>query len=142
MIDIAKLNLSSLPFKSLFRYAIVGGATNLIGYLTYLFLTHLGSDPKVAMSCLYILGSLIGYFGNRNWTFEDSGRKLTSAFRYSIAHLLGYLINLTLLIFFVNKLGYPHQYVQAAAVVIVAAFLFVVFKIFVFQSTKSREHIK
>lgn len=52
--------------------------------------------------------------------------------RYVIAHCIGYLINLSILILMVDKFGYPHQWVQAAAIFIVAGFLFLMFKFFVF----------
>lgn len=55
--------------------------------------------------------------------------------RYIIAHCFGYLINLVILIIFVDELGFVHQWVQAIAIVIVAAFLFLAFKFFVFPIT-------
>lgn len=123
-----------LLLKPLIRYAAVGVACNLIGYLAYLLLTFLGVEFKVAMSSLYLLGTFLGYLGNRHWTFEHKGKMAKSMFRYCLAHFSGYLLNLMLLMFFVDKMGYPHEWVQAAAVFVVGAFLFVTFKMFVFRN--------
>jgi len=56
--------------------------------------------------------------------------------RYVIAHCIGYLLNLSILIVFVDKLGYAHQWVQAIAIFVVAAFLFLAFKVFVFPVSR------
>lgn len=122
----------------LIRYGLVGIATNLIGYFVYLLITYWGGEPKVTMTLLYIVGTSIGFYGNRQWTFAHEGAILNSGVRYFAAHLIGYLINLTILIMFVDKLGYPHQWVQAAAIFVVAGLLFVIFKYFVFSKAESR----
>lgn len=114
------------------RYGLVGVSSNLAGYLAYLLVTHWGVEPKKAMTLLYIVGATIGFIGNRQWAFAHKGALLSSGIRYIIAHLGGYLINLFILLTLSDWLGYPHQWVQAAAIVIVAGFLFLVFKCFVF----------
>lgn len=116
----------------LFRYALVGITSNSIGYAVYLLFTSLGASPKVTMTLLYGLGATIGFLGNRNLTFVHKGSIFGSGIRYAIAHLFGYLINLALLVVFVDKIGYAHQFVQAVAIFIVATFLFIAFKFFVF----------
>lgn len=121
----------------LIRYALVGIASNLVGYLVYLLITFWGVEPKKTMTLLYIVGATTGYFGNRQWAFAHNGAVLWSGVRYLMAHLCGYLINLYLLMLFADDLGYPHQYVQAAAIVAVAGFLFLAFKYFVFPTARA-----
>lgn len=115
-------------------YGIVGLLSNFLGYLVYLLLTFQGLGPKLAMSLLYAVGAGIGFFGNRNWTFRDTGPVMKSGFQYLLAHLAGYLLNLSLLTVFVDRLGYPHQLVQAIAIFVVAGFLFLIFKFLVFTN--------
>ena len=55
--------------------------------------------------------------------------------------LFGYLLNFVILLTFVDRLGYTHQWVQAAAIIIVAGFLFITFKYYVFPET-NREAVK
>lgn len=119
--------------RSILRYAVVGVACNAIGYAAYLALTWLGVPFKLTMSFLYALGICISFLGNRNWAFEHRGNVVGAAWRFGLAHAAGYSLNLGLLTVFVDKLGYPHEWVQAAAIFVVGGFLFVVFRLFVFR---------
>lgn len=118
--------------RPMLRYIVVGLATNSLGYGLFLLATYLDVEPKVAMSFLYALGASLGFFGNRLWSFAYKGNWFGSGLRYIIAHTCGYLINFIMLFMFVDKLGYPHQLVQAIAIGVVACFLFVTFRYFVF----------
>lgn len=118
--------------SQLFRYAIVGIANNIAGYMFYLLITYLGATPKITMTLLYAVGAAVGFWGNRKLTFAHQGSVLGAGVRYLIAHCFGYLINLAILLVLVDQLGYAHQWVQAIAIFVVAAFLFLAFKFFVF----------
>ena len=118
--------------KQLLRYAVVGIASNVAGYLAYLAVTAIGIGPKSAMTGLYALGALVSFLGNRRWTFAHRGSVSGSALRFAVAHVLGYLLNLAILVVFVDHLGFAHQAVQAVAIVVVALFLFTLFRTFVF----------
>lgn len=85
------------------------------------------------MSLVYIVGAFVGFIGNRNWTFAHRDDPSRTVLRFALAHFFGYLLNFLILYAFVDCLGYTHQWVQAIAIVIVAGFLFVVFKYFVFR---------
>lgn len=119
--------------QQLIRYAFVGVVSNATGYLVYLLATHLGVAPKLAMSVLYVVGAAIGFFGNRSLSFSYKGGMVGSGIRYLTVHSVGYLMNLTIMLVFVDNFGYPHQIVQAAAILMVAGFLFIAFKLFVFR---------
>lgn len=119
--------------RQLIRYGLVGVANNATLYLLYLLITYLGVEPKTTMTLLYIIGASIGFIGHRKWTFAHRGDYSSAALRYILAHLLGYLLNFLILFAFVDRLGYAHQWVQGMAIIIVAGFLFIVFKYFVFR---------
>lgn len=121
--------------KQLLRFAAVGVVSNVIGYLLYLLITHFGAAPKLAMTALYGVGVFMGFVGNQKYTFAHQGELIATGWRYLMTHALGYLINLTIQIIMVDHLGYAHQLAQAFGVCVVAIFLFVVFKYFVFVST-------
>jgi len=118
----------------LIRYGVVGVASNLSAYLIYLLITHLGTEPKTAMTLVYLAGATAGFFGNRQWAFEHTGQMRQAMIRYGIAHLLGYSLNFLILHVFVDRLGYAHEWVQAAAIAVVAVFLFVLFRRYVFPA--------
>ena len=119
-------------FGQLVRYGIVGATGNLVGYSIYFFATKLGATPKLTMTVLYAAVVLIGFFANRRFTFGHKGHAGTAGVRYAIAQLMGYLLNLSLLLLFVDWLNFSHQIVQAVAVVVVAVFLFLLSRLFVF----------
>lgn len=118
------------------RYAVVGVLSNLTAYGAYLLLTYSGIEPKITMSLLYIVGASIGFIGNRQWAFEHAGSLLGAGRRYLFAHLGGYTLNFSILLIFVDVFGFPHQLVQAAAIGVVAGFLYLLFKHYVFPKTE------
>ena len=130
--NLLAIEKTQLSYKQLVRYILVGIVSNSIGYLAYLLITYLGATPKITMSILYGIGATIGYIGNRKFTFSHRGSLLGSSIRYFIAYFFGYFINLIILIIFVDSFMYPHHCVQAIAIIIVATFLFLANKIFVF----------
>lgn len=114
------------------RYGLAGIASNLSDYLIFLLITSLGTGPKTAMTMLYVVGAAIGFIGNRRWIFAHHCTFLGSGVRYVITHCCGYLVNTAILFTFVDVLGYSHRWVQAIAIFVVAGFLFVAFRYFVF----------
>ena len=117
------------------RYAITGLALNLFGYLLYIVVTWFGMEPMFAVTIFYPVGVLYSYFAHKRFSFQHSGgsRNYQLLVRYIAVYAIGYIINIGLLSFFHNRLGYPHHWVQASAIFIVGVFLFVALKLFVFK---------
>ncbi len=120
-------------FKQLLNYGVIGILTNLSWYAIYLLITSFGAEPKLVMTILYLCGMTTSYFANRKWTFQHTGDWFNSMIRYAIAHMMGYTLNFLILLIFVDYYHYPHQWVQGIAIFIVAGFLFITFKFFVFS---------
>ncbi|MBL0010846.1 MAG: GtrA family protein [Nitrosomonas sp.] len=125
--------LLAKSLTQLFRYGLIGVVTNLSWYCVYLLITFFGAEPKLVMTFLYLCGATISYLANRKWTFQHNGYWVSSTIRFAIAHMMGYSLNYFLLLIFVDHYHYPHQWVQGAAIFIVAGFLFIAFKFFVFS---------
>ena len=117
----------------LLRYGIVGLASNALGYALYLGLSYAGLGPKLAMSLLYVLGMLQTFVFNKRWSFRHEGMHGQAFIRYIVTYGIGYLINLVALFVLVDRLGFPHQIVQAVLIVIIALFLFMLQKLWVFK---------
>lgn len=118
--------------RQIFSYLLIGALTNLAGYGLYILLTYFGNTPKLTMTVLYSAGAIIGFFANRRFTFGHNGHIGSAGVRYLLVQLLGYLLNFLLLLLFVDWLGFAHQIVQAIAIVVVAIFLFILSRTFVF----------
>jgi len=119
--------------RQLFSYAFIGVLTNLSGYSFYLLLTYSGGTPKLTMTAMYAIGAVLSFFANRKFTFRHDGHVGAAGIRFMIAYMLGYLLNMLLLVMFVDWMGFPHQIIQAVAIVVVAVLLFFLSRIFVFS---------
>lgn len=123
---------SKKTLRQFFTYALIGVLINVLGYAIYLILTYLWGAPKLTMTALYCVGASMGFLANRRFTFRHDGGIGVTWVRYLLAQVAGYLLNLVLLLLFVDWFDFPHQIVQAIAIVVVAIFLFVVLRLFVF----------
>lgn len=127
--------MSTNHFAQLVRYGIVGLGTNALGYVLYLGLTALGMGPKLAMSLLYMVGVLQTFVFNKAWTFRYVGQGRAAFWRHVILYAAGYGLNFVLLTMLVDTLHWPHQWVMAGLVVLMAVFFFVGQKFWVFRQS-------
>lgn len=119
--------------KEFIRYAAVGVAANVCGFLLYALFTELGVSPVLTISIFYPVHIGIAFYLNKKWSFNFRGRLSASAVRYITAYVGCYVLNVAMLKFFNGYLGYSHLYVQAAAVVVIALLLFLIQKLWVFK---------
>lgn len=119
------------------RFAIVGCVSNGVLFLMYLALTMLGVGHKVAMSALYLVGIMQTFVFNKRWAFKYQGVAPTALFRYWVVCAAGYFLNLSVLMIFVDQLGFAHQLVQGIMILIVAILTFMAHKLWVFRAGKS-----
>ncbi len=117
-----------------FRYAVIGLISNLVLYVLYLAITSLGLGHKSAMTMLYALGVMQTFIFNRKWSFEHRGVAHRALVRYMAAYVFGYLLNITVLMLLVDRLGFPHQAVQGVMILVFAMALFLLQKYWVFVS--------
>jgi putative flippase GtrA len=121
------------------RYAIVGVASNAVGYLLYLGFTSLGLGPKVAMTMLYVVGVLQTFVFNKKWSFRFDGAVAPAIVRYALVYAAGYVINMLVITLLVDQANLPHQWVMAGLVVFMALFFFAGQKFWVFRQPSKRE---
>ena len=118
--------------KQLFRFAVVGVATNGGGFLLYYLFTRAGASPVVAISILYPLQIALSFVLNRRWSFAARDRWVVPAVKYLLAYAVCYGVNAAALAVFVDKLGAPHLAVQAIAIPVIAVLLFLAQRYWVF----------
>lgn len=116
------------------NFSLVGIAQNFIGYLIYIVLTYIGIAPVLAISILYPLGATFSFIGNKKYTFINTNSESNALGRFVIAHLLGLMLNIILLKVLVETFGFPHQLVQLIAMLLIATFLFIAMKYFIFST--------
>lgn len=96
---------SSKSMQRFFTYALIGVLTNVLGYAIYLYLTCLWDAPKLTMTALYFVGVSTGFLVNRRFTFQHDASIGVTGVRYLLVEVVGYLINLVLIVLFVDWLG-------------------------------------
>jgi len=135
------MKLISENMKQISRYGLVGLSLNSMMYIVYMILTAYCFSPFNAVFLLYPLGVLVSFFAHRGLTFKLNSLKWNSIelFKYVFSYAVGFLLNLSILYIFFEKLGYPHQLVQLCAIFIVAGFLFISMKLFVFPALQNKE---
>lgn len=121
------------------RFAIVGVISNGILFLAYLALTEIGMASKFAMTLLYVTGVIQGFIFNKKWTFSHEGHVTKTFTAYVLLYAIGYLINLAILVVFVDRLGMPHQLVQGAATLTLAGFFFLTQRFLIFRTGNSAQ---
>ena len=131
--------MSEEELQKLFRFGVVGVLQNCVSYLCYLLLVWMGISPQLAITVIYPFGITASFLANRKWTFSHQGSVRSSYLRFVVAHFFGYLLNILLLYLFVDGMHYPHALVQAVATLVVAAYLFVVFRLWVFPERCEKE---
>jgi putative flippase GtrA len=128
--------------RQLLRYGVVGLATNLLLYGCFLLLLWSGLPYVAAMSVSYAVGIALAFVAQRSWTFAHRGARGRAALRFVACYGLGYLLNLAGLRLLVGQgLLWPAA-AQAVMIVVVAAFLFVLQKTWVFRAPErgARRH--
>lgn len=116
------------------RFLIVGIASNLVLYLVYLLITAAGVGHKLAMTLLFLAGTVQTFFFNKKWTFSHDGFYSSTFVKYASAYGSAYLMNLAALVIMVDRMGLPHQAVQGAMIIIVALLLFLLQRLWVFRT--------
>ena len=129
------MKLINENIRQLFRYGLVGLFLNATMYFVYLIITALYFSPFTAVLLLNPLSVLVGFFAHRRLTFKLNSRKWSflELSKYVFLYVVGFLLNLLLLYVFFERLGHPHQLVQLAAIFIVAGFLFISMKLFIYS---------
>jgi putative flippase GtrA len=122
----------SLPVQFL-RYVVVGLAQNAVAFLIYVELTAVGIGHKTAMTLLFVSAVLVTFFINHTWSFRSASNRGPALWKYCTVYIAGYTLNWLGMWILVDRLGYPHQYVQLALIFCIAIFLFYNFRLWVFR---------
>jgi|TARA_R100000935_G_scaffold57753_1_gene92487 putative flippase GtrA len=91
--------------QRLFRYGIVGLATNVSLYLVFLLFLRLGLLPTMAAGLCYGLGVAMSYLLNRRWTFSSTASHRRDLPKFFLAYgigLISTLLTITLLMIWLS----------------------------------------
>lgn len=120
------------------RYAVAGISINAAAYAAYLLLTRIGLPPLAAMTLTYFGALAVGFVVHRQVTFRHNGNSSPALRRYGVTYAVGYLMNLGGLVVLVNWLHMPHAWAQGGLVLLVAAVMFTLQRLWVFSNATRR----
>ncbi len=98
------------------RFLTVGAFNTLLGLALIYLLMHFGVDYRVANLIGYVVGFLIAFVLNRNWTFAHRGGWLSSFARWGVVAGIAYGGNLVAVIALHRWLGLDARLAQIGGI--------------------------
>lgn len=121
-----------IKYSEIFRFSLVGIISNLISYVFFIFCVYiLDINYVFTLTILFLLFFLINFFINRTWTFKSISNIKESAIKFIFTYIIGYLLNVSLLIYFVEYLFLPVGYVQICLIIFLAIYYYLMNKFFI-----------
>ncbi len=81
--------------RQIFRFLIVGGTSVAVDLAVYLLLLpHL--DRTSAKGISYLAGVVVGFVGNKLWTFESRRKSLAEPMIYLLIYLVTLIVNIAI----------------------------------------------
>jgi putative flippase GtrA len=107
---------SSVP-ETAIRYVIVGVANTCVGLgVIYASMYFLRFSDTLANGVGYVVGVMVSFVLNRNWTFEHAGPVAPALVRFVGVLLVAYFANLATVLVLIEALGINRYLAQAAGV--------------------------
>jgi putative flippase GtrA len=107
------------------RFGVIGILSVLVDFVFYTLLCYV-LPAGAAKAVSYVTGMLVGFAGNKFWTFESKLDSVNEPFKYSCLYLLTFLINISVNDITLQTLGVSQKlsaFLVATGVTTVANFL-------------------
>ena len=122
-----------------FKFLIVGGFNTALTFVIYAAFISAGMSYQLSLALVYIIGIVIGFALNREWTFaylktENSTRKSAQFLKYLILYIIVFTTNLLILTLLVEQLALNPIVAQLFALCVTTVLSFVLQKVWVFKN--------
>ncbi len=79
--------------RTFLKFVLVGVVNTIFGYaIMFAFYNLLGLSYWVSSACNYIFGSILSYFLNKHFTFQDKSRGFQTVLRFAVNIACCYLL--------------------------------------------------
>ncbi|KKU82128.1 MAG: Membrane protein, GtrA family [Parcubacteria group bacterium GW2011_GWA2_47_8] len=129
-----KQECTTYSHAQLFKFACVGILNTAVGYGAFALLIFLDLHYIAAATLSHIIGMAHSYVWNKYFTFRAAHKNSQELNKFIAVYAGVYVLNMSLLWFFVDFLGYPPLIIQAFVVIAVAFISFVGQKYWVFSN--------
>lgn len=79
--------------RQLGRFLVIGGSSVAVDLAAYALLTLAGLPPSISKGVSYASGMVVGFFGNKLWTFGSARRSLHEPFTYALLYAATFVVN-------------------------------------------------
>ena len=114
------------------KYGIVGVANVGIDFALFALFVTLGVWYPIAKALSLTAATINGYTWNRRWTFRAGRHQHSMLARYVAVQAACYVLNVALLVFMIESLGWTEIVSQAIALPIIAALSFLLQRLWTF----------
>ena len=124
---------------SVIRFVLVGISNTAVGLgVIYFALRVLEWNDTASNAVGYAVGFAWSFLWNRSWTFRQSGAALGSLVRYVGVCVVGYLVNLAVMIVLLRRMGAGHYLPQVVAMCAYTAVTYIGSRFFAFPRSADR----
>ncbi|WP_367113697.1 GtrA family protein [uncultured Sphingobacterium sp.] len=126
-------------FNSALRFCTVGSIGFIIDFSTTLILKeYLGAPPFLANTIGFCLAVSNGYFMNKYWTYQQTGKANIHQFnKFVISNIIGLILNTLIIKILIETGSYSFFTAKIIATIIVVAWNFSAATFFIFKPAKS-----
>ena len=117
------------------KFVCVGISNTIISLVIYYLLNAIGFNYIISMGCGYVISSITGYLLNKHWVFEKKSEE-KSIFRYYVVYFLALFLNLSLMNFFVEIIGFSKDFAPLPTIFITTIFNYLFSNFWVFNKNK------
>lgn len=117
-------NISSIANSQAAKYYAFGLLNNGIAYAIFFALLQYGAEAKLSYTLVYICGTTASFIFNRYVVFKSSSSAGVGYILVWLSAGAAYLLNIAILVLFVDFGGYRAEIVQVFAMAVITVLLF------------------
>lgn len=95
--------LDTIFKKQIYRFVAVGILNTFVGVGAYFILLDLNIYYLFSSLIAHIIGVTNSFIWNKKWTFKSNGNLLNEFFKFNLVYAVIFVVNLVLLVLFVEK---------------------------------------
>lgn len=117
-------SLDEVTSRSQFlKFLLVGISNTVLGYIIFLLFLAF-TDYVISLVFAHIIGVVNSFIWNKYWTFKSNGSTIHEFIKFNLIYVLYFILNITLLVYFVSNLNISPEVGQLIALPILTIISF------------------
>lgn len=116
--------LDTIFKKQIYRFVAVGILNAIISVGSYFILLDINIYYLYSSLIAHIIGITNSFIWNKLWTFKSKGNLLKEYLKFNSVYVVTFVVNLILLIFFVEKFMFNPKIAGVLAIIIISIISF------------------